>query len=196
MASRTKGGALFPMNCTHNCDRSAFNGSSSSTTLNITVVGKKLGDDNSDWVKERWFHPYLEKGGSSASCSDGKMCTIEFLEPPFCDTKHDGESNPCASDFSDYCCDCDCNHCGPLDYCLMYSPEKKHCRSCKPGTNHAVCKNYYTKRREASCANQLAKDPLPDDVVAKASTLKISAFSVAVVKMVVIALSLSVCFNF
>lgn len=39
--------------------------------------------------------------------------------------------NACNVD-SDYCCDCDCTHCGPVDYCRSHSPFQSDCGVCRP----------------------------------------------------------------
>lgn len=53
--------------------------------------------------------------------------------------------NPCASDSTDYCCDCTCSTCGPREFCLRSSIASE-CGVCNPSyRDTAVCGNHYTR---------------------------------------------------
>merc|ERR1712048_621130 len=62
---------------------------------------------------------------------------------PYCNMQHDGSTNPCKGDKSDFCCDYECTHCGPATYCSLYSPFKSHSGYCNPDYVGGVCPNYY-----------------------------------------------------
>ena len=167
-SSTKKGGSEFPMNCT-NCDYS------NDTYAAFAVSGGYNTRENSN------IFDHVQHNGTT--CWNGKICTLQQSIEPYCDSNHDGKSNPCSSDFSDYCCDCECTYCGPKDYCEKYSPFKKNCRSCKP-VPMKVCKNYFSKTACTSLTP--AKSPTINstgkDATANAKTTTVS--SVAIVAIV------------
>jgi hypothetical protein len=61
----------------------------------------------------------------------------------YCNLQHDGNSNPCAADSSDYCCDWSCTYCGPQAYCEQDSPFQAHSGICQPSYIGAICANHY-----------------------------------------------------
>jgi hypothetical protein len=70
-------------------------------------------------------------------------CTFEYsnYHSSYCDTNHDGSTNPCAADRTDYCCDCSCQTCGPKDFCV--ATLGSHCGICNPDFSGGVCGNYF-----------------------------------------------------
>lgn len=61
---------------------------------------------------------------------------------PYCHSDDTLRLNPCSPDGTDYCCDCVCSHCGPLDYCLSYSPFADHCGVCSSGFSGGICQTF------------------------------------------------------
>ena len=78
--------------------------------------------------------------------SDCKTTASPATSPAtdYCNNNHHGNTNPCASDRSDFCCDRDCTYCGPSDYCERYSPFRTHSGTCNPSYSGGVCKNYFS----------------------------------------------------
>jgi hypothetical protein len=86
--------------------------------------------------------PYSHNCGDSETvgieCDDGSGGGSTYLQ-----TDHDGSSNPCRSDRTDYCCDFSCTYCGPREYCTALSPFQAHSGVCNPDYSGAVCENYF-----------------------------------------------------
>lgn len=84
--------------------------------------------------------------------------TSEIATPParigdYCNINHDGITNPCRDDRSDYCCNCNCDYCGPLEYCNQLSPFGSHCGVCNPEYQGGVCLNHYEVCSDATTPN-------------------------------------------
>ena len=75
--------------------------------------------------------------GSSGSSSSGAVCSA------YANTGHNGASNPCAQDRSDYCCDWSCTYCGPAEYCTQCSPFLSHSGVCNPSYVGPICANHF-----------------------------------------------------
>ncbi len=63
----------------------------------------------------------------------------------FCHSGRGGVvANPCASDGSDYCCDCECKTCGPAEYCAI-ATGGSDCGICNPSfTGGSICATHAT----------------------------------------------------
>eukprot|EP01062_Namystynia_karyoxenos_P079328 TRINITY_DN8342_c0_g1_i6.p1 TRINITY_DN8342_c0_g1~~TRINITY_DN8342_c0_g1_i6.p1 ORF type:complete len:5431 (+),score=1423.56 TRINITY_DN8342_c0_g1_i6:910-16293(+) len=70
----------------------------------------------------------------------------------YCDKKHDGRTNPCKPDRTDYCCDFACTYCGPAHYCKTMSPFRADSGVCNPGYTGGVCKNYWQPCSQGAAA--------------------------------------------
>ena len=61
------------------------------------------------------------------------LAAASLAAAEYCDSGRGGVLvNPCASDHSDYCCDCACAICGPREYCLLVSAASSECGICHP----------------------------------------------------------------
>uniref|UniRef100_A0A0G4FRJ0 Uncharacterized protein n=1 Tax=Chromera velia CCMP2878 TaxID=1169474 RepID=A0A0G4FRJ0_9ALVE len=87
-----------------------------------------------------------------------QVCDSESTTPRdtgiFVDQNHDGQTNPCNADRTDYCCDYACTHCGPRAYCEQYSPFQAHSGICEPAYVGGVCANYFQASTDAEKASQ------------------------------------------
>ena len=61
----------------------------------------------------------------------------------YCNINHDGMTNPCAAERSDYCCNSACDYCGPMAYCEQHSPFQAHSGVCNPQHVGGVCLNHF-----------------------------------------------------
>ena len=121
------------------------------TSSGFTTGCYNGGSSNGVWLNYKTGNNCGTCSGHSSCSSVTTVCICEkgdssssVVSSSFCDTGHDGRSNPCKSDGSDHCCDRECTHCGPKAYCEQYSPMKSHNGMCNPSHIGGVCKNYFS----------------------------------------------------
>ena len=68
---------------------------------------------------------------ASASAAAGPPPPTVSAHPGFCNTEHNGKTNPC--DQGDFCCDDDCTICGPRLYCRTFSGQPSPYSECASG---------------------------------------------------------------
>ena len=81
--------------------------------------------------------------GNSTAVQVRRRGTDTETETAYCDQQHDGASNPCNADRSDFCCNFACTHCGPQGYCEDESPFQAHSGVCNPDFVGGICGNYF-----------------------------------------------------
>jgi len=79
---------------------------------------------------------------------------------PYCRDEPKKGENPCRSNRKDYCCEYQCDYCGPKDFCENFAPSARHSGVCNPDHKREgwLCKNYYRKcssRQDFYSSNEL-----------------------------------------
>ena len=79
---------------------------------------------------------------------------------PYCRDEPKKGENPCRKNRMDYCCEYECDYCGPKDFCENFAPSARHSGVCNPNHQRSgwLCKNYYRKcssRQDFYSSNEL-----------------------------------------